>query len=71
MQLKDVPQIVNVVPKQVLREQTVTSMQGALQNVAGLSFSVGDGQRDQVMIRGFSAITDNYVDGIRDDALYF
>jgi catecholate siderophore receptor len=28
-------------------------MQGALQNVAGLSFSVGDGQRDQVMIRGF------------------
>ncbi|MFI7884128.1 TonB-dependent receptor, partial [Acinetobacter baumannii] len=50
---------------------TVTSMQGALQNVAGLSFSVGDGQRDQVMIRGFSAITDNYVDGIRDDALYF
>ncbi|HGU9765380.1 TPA: TonB-dependent receptor [Acinetobacter baumannii] len=71
MQLKDVPQTVNVVPKQVLREQTVTSMQGALQNVAGLSFSVGDGQRDQVMIRGFSAITDNYVDGIRDDALYF
>lgn len=71
MQLKDVPQIVNVVPKQVLREQSVTSMQGALQNVAGLSFSVGDGQRDQVMIRGFSAITDNYVDGIRDDALYF
>ncbi|WP_151789423.1 TonB-dependent receptor [Acinetobacter nosocomialis] len=71
MQLKDVPQIVNVVPKQILREQTVTSMQGALQNVAGLSFSVVDGQRDQVMIRGFSAITDNYVDGIRDDALYF
>lgn len=71
MQLKDVPQIVNVVPKQILREQTVTSMQGALQNVAGLSFSVRDGQRDQVMIRGFSAITDNYVDGIRDDALYF
>ncbi|MFW1920325.1 TonB-dependent receptor plug domain-containing protein, partial [Acinetobacter baumannii] len=65
------PQIVNVVPKQVLREQTVTSMQGALQNVAGLSVSVGDGQRDQVMIRGFSAITDNYVDGIRDDAWYF
>lgn len=71
MALKDVPQIVNVIPKQILREQSVTSMQGALQNVAGLSFSVGDGQRDQVMIRGFSAILDNYSDGIRDDALYF
>lgn len=71
MELKDVPQIVNVVPKQILREQNVTSMQGALQNVAGLSFSVGDGQRDQVTIRGFSAILDNYVDGIRDDAMYY
>lgn len=71
MQLKDVPQIVNVVPKQILREQSVTSMQGALQNVAGLSFSIGDGQRDQVTIRGFSAILDNYGDGIRDDAMYY
>ncbi|WP_273778618.1 MULTISPECIES: TonB-dependent receptor [unclassified Acinetobacter] len=70
-ELKDIPQIVNVVPQEILRDQTVTSMQGALQNVAGLSFSVGDGQRDQVMIRGFSAITDNYVDGVRDDALYY
>lgn len=70
-QLKDIPQIVNVVPNQILREQVATSMQAALQNVAGLSFSIGDGQRDQVMIRGFSAMTDNYVDGIRDDAMYF
>ncbi len=70
-QLKDIPQIVNVVPQQVLKEQNVTSLQGALQNVTGLSFSVGDGQRDQVMIRGFSAISDQYVDGVRDDALYY
>ena len=69
--LKDIPQIVNVVPQQVLKEQNVTSLQGALQNVTGLSFSVGDGQRDQVMIRGFSAISDQYVDGVRDDALYY
>ncbi len=70
-QLKDIPQIVNVVPQQVLKEQNATSLQGALQNVTGLSFSVGDGQRDQVMIRGFSAISDQYVDGVRDDALYY
>lgn len=49
----------------------MTSLQGTLQNVTGLSFSVGDGQRDQVMIRGFSAISDQYVDGVRDDALYY
>ncbi|MEB0284756.1 TonB-dependent receptor plug domain-containing protein, partial [Sphingomonas sp. 10B4] len=37
----------------------------------GLSFSVGDGQRDQVTIRGFTAILDQYVDGVRDDAFYY
>ena len=33
--------------------------------------SHGDGQRDQVFIRSFSAIADQFLDGIRDDALYF
>lgn len=69
--LRDVPQAVNVVPKAVLRDQNAMSVQDALQNVPGLSFSVGDGQRDQVTIRGFTAINDQFVDGVRDDALYF
>lgn len=43
----------------------------ALQKVPGLSFSGGDGQRDQVTIRGFTAITDQFVDRVRDDALYY
>ena len=69
--LRDVPQVVNVVPLTVLRDQNALSLQDALQNVPGLSFSVGDGQRDQVTIRGFSAITDQFIDGVRDDALYY
>lgn len=69
--LRDIPQTVNVVSKDVLHDQNAMSIQDALQNVAGIGFSVGDGQRDQVMIRGFSAINDQFVDGIRDDALYF
>lgn len=69
--LRDVPQAVNVVPKAVMRDQNALSVQDALQNVPGLSFSVGDGQRDQVTIRGFTAINDQFVDGVRDDALYF
>lgn len=69
--LRDVPQAVNVVPKAVLRDQNALSVQDALQNVPGLSFSVGDGQRDQVTIRGFTAISDQFVDGVRDDALYY
>jgi len=69
--LRDVPQTINVVPARVLEDQHVNSMQDALKNVPGVSFSHGDGQRDQVSIRGFSAIADQYVDGFRDDALYF
>lgn len=69
--LRDTPQAVNVVPQVLLRDQNALSVQDALQNVPGLSFSVGDGQRDQVTIRGFTGITDQFVDGVRDDALYF
>lgn len=69
--LRDIPQTVNVVPKELMRDQAATSMQEALRNVPGVAFGHGDGQRDQVWIRGFSAIADQFVDGVRDDALYF
>jgi len=69
--LRDVPQAVNVLPAQLLRDQGATSMQDALRNAPGVSFNSGDGQRDQVVIRGFTAIADWFVDGVRDDALYF
>ena len=69
--LRDIPQSVNVVPKQLLQDQAARSMEDALKNVPGVALSHGDGQRDQVTIRGFSAIADQFVDGVRDDALYF
>jgi len=69
--LRDIPQAVNVVPQSLLRDQAAQSMQDALKAVPGVGFSHGDGQRDQVTIRGFSAIADQFVDGLRDDALYF
>lgn len=69
--LRDIPQTVNVVPESVIKDQGAQSMEDVLKNVPGVGLSNGDGQRDQVTIRGFSAIGDMYIDGIRDDALYF
>lgn len=69
--LRDVPQTVEVLPQTLLRDQVAQSLQDALKNVAGVGLSHGDGQRDQVTIRGFSAIADQFVDGLRDDSLYF
>lgn len=69
--LRDIPQSIAVVPAQVLLDQRALSLQDALKNVPGIGLSSGDGQRDQVFIRGFSAIADQFVDGFRDDGLYF
>lgn len=69
--LRDIPQTVNVIPEQLLRDQAVLSMEDAMKSVPGVGLSHGDGQRDQVTLRGFSAIADQFVDGFRDDALYF
>lgn len=69
--LLDLPQTVNVVPRDLFSLQGARSIEDALLNVAGVSPSVGDGQRDEVYIRGFSAQYDQYLDGVRDEAMYF
>ena len=69
--LRDIPQSINVVSAALLSDQGARSLEDALRNVPGVGASHGDGQRDQVSIRGFSAISDQFVDGMRDDALYF
>ncbi len=70
-ELRDIPQTVNVIPETLFRDQGARSMQDVLRNVPGIGLSNGDGQRDQVNIRGFSAIADQFIDGVRDDALYY
>jgi len=69
--LRDIPQTIDVVGLKVMQDQRALSLQDVLKNVPGVGFSSGDGQRDQVSIRGFTAIADQFVDGVRDDALYF
>lgn len=69
--LRDIPQTINVISAEVIRDQHATSLQDILKNIPGVGLSTGDGQRDQVFIRGFTAIGDQFVDGFRDDALYF
>ncbi len=69
--LRDIPQTVNVVTESLIEDQGARSVQDVLKNVPGVSFNNGDGQRDQFYIRGFNALGDMFVDGIRDDALYY
>lgn len=69
--LRDVPQTVDIIPDQVIRDQRALSIQDAVKNVAGIGVTTGDGQRDQFTMRGFIAYGDMFVDGVRDDALYY
>jgi len=69
--LRDVPQTVNVVTREVIRDQGARSVQDVMKNVPGVGLAVGDGQRDALVIRGFTALSDILLDGVRDDAQYF
>lgn len=69
--LLQVPQTIDVVEARTLREQGATSLADALRNVAGVSVNLGEGRRDQFIIRGFSAQNDTLLDGTRDDAPYY
>ncbi len=67
--LRDVPQTITVIPQAVMQEQGATTLRDVLRNVAGITFQAGEGgvpAGDQLSIRGFSARTDMFVDGVRD-----
>ena len=70
--LLDTPQSVNVVTEQVIREQAASTARDALRNVAGVTFRAGEGgnQGDTPYIRGFSAQSDVFRDGVRDPGWY-
>jgi outer membrane receptor for monomeric catechols len=65
--LRDVPQTLTVVPRELLADQNVQSLGGAMRNVPGVTVAQGEGNRDQVVIRGISTASDFFVNGVRDD----
>ena len=67
--LRDIPQTVTVVPRAVMEQQNATTLRDVLRNVPGISYQAGEGgvpAGDNLSIRGFSARTDIFVDGVRD-----
>ena len=70
--LVDVPQTVNVIPKQLLQDQAITTTREALRNVPGISLGAGEAgaQGDNLTLRGFAARNDFYLDGMRDFGSY-
>ena len=69
---KDIPQSVTIVPEKLITERGSDTLKDALRNVAGLTFNAAEGGRigDNITLRGYSAVSDLYLDGMRDVAQY-
>ncbi|CDG80873.1 TonB-dependent receptor [Janthinobacterium agaricidamnosum] len=70
--LRDTPQSISIVPKEVLTEQNAQNLQDVLKNVPGITFTSGEGNLgwgDMFTIRGFSSEQSLTVDGMRDAGL--
>ncbi len=68
--LRDIPQTITVVTKEQLRDQSLQSITDVVTYIPGISSHQGEGNRDQIVIRGNSTTADFYLNGVRDDVQY-
>ncbi|WP_143277005.1 TonB-dependent receptor [Bordetella genomosp. 12] len=72
--VQDIPQVVNVVPQEILQQQQATTLEQALRNVPGITVAIGEANGgangDQFRIRGAATKNDAYLDGLRDFGVY-
>ncbi|HEX2834638.1 MAG TPA: TonB-dependent siderophore receptor [Thermoanaerobaculia bacterium] len=69
--LRDVPQAVSVITREVIAQQSMQSVGDVVRYVPGVGIAQGEGNRDTPIFRGNSSTSDFFVDGIRDDVQYF
>ena len=69
--LIDVPQSVIVVTRAQLDDQAAHSLGDVLRYVPGVTVGQGEGNRDQITLRGQNTTADFFLDGARDDVQYF
>ncbi|MEK4034481.1 TonB-dependent receptor [Methylocystis sp. IM3] len=67
----DIPQSITILTKQQLEDRNSLTLNQALAYVPGVTVAQGEGQRDQITIRGQPTTADFYTDGVRDDAEYY
>ena len=69
--LLNVPQTVNVLTKDFIQDQSTHSVTDLTRYVPGVAVHQGEGNRDELVIRGVDSSANFYVNGFRDDVQYF
>jgi len=69
--LLDLPQSVQIVTRDRLDDQAQRSIADVLRYVPGTTVGQGEGNRDQITLRGQNTTADFFLDGVRDDVQYY
>ena len=69
--LRDVPQSVTIVTRELIKDQLMMSMADVVRYVPGIAAHQGENNRDDVVIRGNRSSADFFVNGVRDDVQYY
>jgi catecholate siderophore receptor len=69
--LKDIPQTISVVTREQIEDQAHRSLSDVLRYVPGVTVAQGEGNRDQITLRGQNTTADFFLDGVRDDVQYY
>lgn len=69
--LRDVPQSITVVTRQLIDDQSMQNIADVVRYVPGIGMAQGEGNRDTPVFRGNSSTADFFLDGMRDDVQYF
>ena len=72
--IQDAPQSISIISREVIEQQSASTLRDVLRNVSGISMAAGEGgggpAGDNLTLRGFGARNDIFIDGIRDFASY-
>ncbi|MGZ5810296.1 MAG: TonB-dependent receptor [Xanthobacteraceae bacterium] len=69
--LINIPQSVNVLTKSFIKDQSFQSIDDAVRYVPGVVPHQGEGNRDELVIRGVDSSANFFVNGFRDDVQFF
>jgi catecholate siderophore receptor len=69
--LVNIPQSVSVLTKDFIQDQSFQSLTDVTRYVPGVAIHQGEGNRDELVIRGVDSSANFFVNGFRDDVQYF
>ena len=69
--LVNIPQSINVITKDFISDQSQQNLTDVTRYVPGVDVHQGEGNRDELVIRGVNSSANFFVNGFRDDVQYF